>query len=308
MSTWTELIAELTQQPSDEAKSQWLNVRWVQAIHDAAAVCGDRNVIFYGSAFLQKGAAVPADSISIGHEDLNGFMSVIHGMDCSRGLTLLLHTPGGSPNAAETLVAYLRSKFESIEVVVPTLAMSAGTMMALASDRIIMGRQSQLGPIDTQFAMGGRFVSARGIVEQFRRAQEEILKAPANAHVWAPITQSLGPALLQDAQHALDYSEEMVSRWLATWMFSGDPNALARGKAVAGHFNDATTHKSHGRRIDFAEARDQGLNVSRLEDPQTLQEAVLTLYHVATLMFEQTSITKMILGSNDKIWAKNFQS
>ena len=63
---------------------------------------GNRHVIFYGSAFLQKPQA-PADRLQITHEDVNAFMSVMHGMTWSKNLTLLLHTPGGVTNAAETI-------------------------------------------------------------------------------------------------------------------------------------------------------------------------------------------------------------
>lgn len=309
MPTWNELLAAFQAQP-DATRGAWLEKTRDDAFAAVSATRGDRNVVLYASAFLQKGAVVPQTNLSIMHEDLNGFMGVIHGMEWDKGLTLLLHTPGGSPNAAETIVAYLRSKFDSIEVIVPTLAMSAGTMIALASDLVVMGRQSQLGPIDTQFGgTGARVVSARAIVEQFKRAQSEILADPANAHVWAPITQSLGPALLQDAQHALDYSEEMVARWLKTWMFSDETKrkAASHGKKVAKHFNDATTHKSHGRRIDYAEVESLGVKVEKLETNQDLQEAVLTAYHVMTLMFEHTMMAKMIIGSNGQSWAKNFK-
>lgn len=34
-------------------------------------------------------------------------MPVVHGVDCNKGLTLLMHTPGGVTNTAETIVAYL---------------------------------------------------------------------------------------------------------------------------------------------------------------------------------------------------------
>jgi len=56
--------------------------------------------------------------------------------------------------AAQTIVDYLRSKFSTIEVLVPTYAMSAGTMIALGCDRVFMGRQSQLGPTDPQLIVG----------------------------------------------------------------------------------------------------------------------------------------------------------
>jgi hypothetical protein len=110
----------------------------------------------------------------------------------------VLHTPGGDPNAAETIVSYLRSKFDYIEVIVPALAMSAGTMISLAADLIVLGRQSQLGPIDPQIPFGGRYVSARAIVDQFEQAKLHILGNPAAGipqnldagHVWAPILQA----------------------------------------------------------------------------------------------------------------------
>ena len=130
-------------------------------MNDVARLRGNRNVVLYASAFLQKPQA-PAQNLQLTAEELNGLMSVIHGMDWPAGLVLILHTPGGLTNAAETIVGYLRSKFSWIEVIVPALAMSAGTMIALSANTIVMGRQSQLGPIDAQLPAGGRYVSARG--------------------------------------------------------------------------------------------------------------------------------------------------
>lgn len=140
MPSWNDLLAEFVGQPDDAARGTWLTKRQGDALAEVGQLRGDRNVIFYASAFLQKPIA-PAYALSISAEDINGFMSVIYGMDCTKGLTLLLHTPGGATNAAETIVAYLRSKFTDIEVIVPTLAMSAGTMISLAAQRIVMGRR-----------------------------------------------------------------------------------------------------------------------------------------------------------------------
>ena len=87
----------------------------------------------------------------------------------------------------------------------------------------------------------------------------------------------MGPALLQEAQNALDYSESMVASWLARWMVSANPDPVGTGKAIAQHFNDASKHKSHGRRIDRDEAARTGVVVEHLEDDQKLQEAVLIM-------------------------------
>lgn len=309
MPSWNELLEQFAKQDSDEAKTAFLHDSMQRALADIALLRNGRQVIVYGSAFLQK-PGVPPDRLMISHEDLNGLMSVVYGMDWARGLTLVLHTPGGSPNAAESIVSYLRSKFEAVEVVVPTLAMSAGTMLALSADRVVMGRQSQLGPIDPQMVMPGRTVSARAVVEQFERAKSEIADPDTgdvrNAHVWAPILQSLGPALLQEAQNALAYSERMVAGWLARYMLRDSPDPAAAGTAVASHFNDASTHKSHGRRIGRDEARELGVIVDDLEDDQALQEAVLTAYHLLTIMFEQTPATKLLWADTARTWLKNW--
>ncbi|MSP38994.1 MAG: hypothetical protein EXR70_10940 [Deltaproteobacteria bacterium] len=259
-------------------------------------------MIFYASAFLQKPQS-NALNLQLTHEEINGFMSVMFGMDWSKGLTLILHTPGGITNAAESVVAYLDSKFDQIEVIIPTFAMSAGTMISLAAEKIVMGRQSQLGPIDPQIPLGGRLVSARAIVDQFERAKKEILADRNVAHVWAPILQTIGPAMLVEAQNALDYGERMVAEWLAKRMFKGE--SAAKAASAAKYFNDASEHKSHGRRIDRQEARTQSINVEDLEDDQDLQDAVLTLYHLTTIAFEKGPSTKSIAGSNGRMWVKN---
>ncbi len=232
-------------------------------------------------------------------------MSVMFGMKWEKGLTLILHTPGGITNAAETIGAYLWSKFDYIEVIVPTFAMSAGTMIALGTNRIVMGRQSQLGPIDPQLPVSGRFISARAAVDQFDRAKNEILSDVKTAHVWAPILQTLGPSLLQEAQNALAYGEEMVSKWLAQRMFAGQDNAVEKAAAVAKHFNDASTHKSHGRRIDRAEAAKYGLEVEQLENDQDLQEYVLTAYHLMSIVFDKGPATKLLATDSGRRWLKN---
>lgn len=308
MPSWTELINQLEAQPNDQQKNAWLIGNFDASLQNISKLRNNRNVLFYGSAFLQKPTA-PQILLQITHEEVNGFMSVIHGMDCSKGLTLIMHTPGGVTNATETIVSYLRSKFSDIEVIVPTFAMSAGTMISLAADRIIMGRQSQLGPIDPQMPAGGRIVSAIAILDQFERAKKEISEDRDQAHLWAPILPSLGPALLQEAQNAIDYSEQIVADWLEKYMFNGIDNANQKALEVAKHFSrgsgDGHKKKSHGRRIDCNEAKSQGLNIKDLETSQDLQEAALTAYHLLTIIFEKSPALKILASQQGKRWIKN---
>ena len=128
-----------------------------------------RNIIAYYSAFVQKPRI---DGTGIDDNDKNAFMQAVCGLDRSKGLDLILHTPGGQIAAAESLVSYLKALFgKDIRVFVPQIAMSAGTMIALSSKEIIMGKQSNLGPIDPQF--GG--MSCAGIIEEFNEACSDCL-------------------------------------------------------------------------------------------------------------------------------------
>ena len=305
MPSWDQLLKQLNNLRNDNAANRFIRSESLKRLQEIGRLRGGRHVIVYASAFLQKPQS-PADRLQITHEDVNAFMSVMYGMTWTKNLTLVLHTPGGVTNAAETLVAYLRSKFTDIEVIVPTYAMSAGTMISLAANRIVMGRQSQLGPIDPQFLMGPRAQSARAIVDQFEEAKKEILQNAAAAGVWFPILQTIGPALLQEARNALDYGERMVSQWLEEYMFAGKPNANTLAKNAAAYFSDATSHKSHGRRIDRDEARGQALDVEDLEDCQELQEAVLTLYHLETIAIEKGPAAKIVHSDLDTMFVKNW--
>ena len=231
-------------------------------------------------------------------------MAGVHGHDFNLGLLLILHTPGGMAEAAQTIVDYLRSKYKSITVLVPTYSMSAGTMIALGCDQIIMGRQSQLGPTDPQLIFGNRSFSAHSIVNQFEEAKGDIAGNPVLAHAWAPILGAFAPALLQEARKSIAYGQTLVENWLKEFMFAELPNSEQLAKDVAAHFGGGN-HGSHGKRISRDEARQWNLKVEDLEKNQSKQEAILTLYHLSTIAFELSPALKTVISSNGRMWVKN---
>jgi hypothetical protein len=115
----------------------------------------------------------------------------------------------------------------------------------------------------------------------------------------------MGPALLQEAKYALAYGEKMVAKWLQVGMFKKKKDATKKAAEAARHFNDASAHKSHGRRIDRDEARKQHLVIEDLETNQDLQDAVLTAYHLITITFEKTPIAKLLVSHAGRYWVKN---
>jgi hypothetical protein len=65
-------------------------------------------------------------------------------------IDVILHTPGGEVFACELIATALKNR-PNTTAYVPYCAMSAGTIIALATEKVVMGRHACLGPIDTQF-------------------------------------------------------------------------------------------------------------------------------------------------------------
>jgi ClpP class serine protease len=72
-------------------------------------------------------------------------------------IDLILHTPGGLVLATEQIAHALIRHQAKVTVFVPHYAMSGGTMLALASDEIVMDENAVLGPVDPQL---GNFPAA----------------------------------------------------------------------------------------------------------------------------------------------------
>lgn len=78
------------------------------------------------------------------------FVDFISAEKKSDSLTLVLSTPGGSPDAAYKMGRYIQSKYEHFHLFVPGYCKSAGTLLAVAAEEIIFSRYGELGPLDVQ--------------------------------------------------------------------------------------------------------------------------------------------------------------
>lgn len=252
-----------------------------------------RNVIVYYSGWLEKSQLVAQGltGFEVNDSDKNGFMSTIHQMDRSEGLDLVLHTPGGDIAATESIVHYLRSMFGTdIRVIVPQLAMSAGTMIALSAREILMGKHSSLGPIDPQ--IGG--LPAHGVVEEFETARREIQADPANIPLWQPIIAKYSPTLVGECDKAIRWSESMVGEWLRTGMFDGESDAQVRAQKILDEVGSHALTFNHSRHIDFDKAEDLGIKILRIESDPDLQNAILSVHHACGQTVSSTAAFKII--------------
>ena len=148
-----------------------------------------------------KGQLVGAGLLYINVNDKDVFDEMTRNLT-GRALDVLLHSPGGSAEATESIVHLLRARFDNIRFIVPSMAKSAATMLAMSGDQVVMDEISELGPTDPQMQLvrDGQPISspAQAIVDLFRRAQDEVNRDPSALPSWVPILREFGPSLLAE--------------------------------------------------------------------------------------------------------------
>ncbi|MBK6545704.1 MAG: ATP-dependent Clp protease proteolytic subunit [Saprospiraceae bacterium] len=263
-----------------------------------------RDTIIYITAYTtSKMSIIPPSLVSIVNDDIHGFMSALHGLSNDK-LDLIIHSPGGSAEAAEQIVNYLRAKYSHIRAIVPQSAMSAATMIACASDEIILGKHSAIGPIDPQITFPtptGLFTApAHSLLAEFEQAKSEVAANPNLAPIWVNKLKNLPHGILDICKNTTELSKIVVENWLKSFMFKLDSDKDNKSKHIADWLGTASNHKTHGRPIPISEAKSQGLNVIELESDPLLQEKVLSVFHSTIISIEVTNCIKIIENQKGK--------
>ncbi len=266
-----------------------------------------RNTILYYSGWLQRARLVQQSGISFSVNDLDkdGLMATVHELDRSMGLDLVLHTPGGDVAATESLVHYLRQMFDTdVRAIVPHLALSAGTMIALSCREIVMGKHSSLGPIDPQ--IGG--LAAHAVVEEWKRAYAESAADETRRQFWQLVINKYPVGLVGTCEKAIEWSEQIACSWLETGMFANEADPAAKAKSVIDEIGSLAETKAHNRHISADKAKSMGIHVVALEDDQDLQELVLSVHHACMLTLADTPTVKLIENQHGIAYAQQFDS
>jgi len=184
-------------------------------------------------------------------DDAEQVIRAIHLTDREVPVDIILHTPGGLVLAALQIARALAKHPAPVTAFVPHYAMSGGTLIALAADRIVMSEHAVLGPVDPQL---GRYpaasllrVVARKPIE--RLDDETLLLADQGERAIAQLRRSV---------------QELLARKLPA----------ERAEEVARLLTEGTW--THDHPITFEEARDLGLPVTS-EMPEEILE-LMELY------------------------------
>jgi hypothetical protein len=220
-------------------------------------------------------------------------------------LVFLLETGGGFAETARRIADVLRHHYQVVDFLVPSFAMSAGTVLAMSGDAIHMDYYSVLGPIDPQIEdQGGKPIPALGYLIQY----EELLeKANAGKISTAEmeILLNFDQLRLYAYRQARDLARSLLEEWLVKYKFKDwditettrtkvtEDMKRQRAREIADALNDVKRWNSHGLGINMARLR-QDLNLKIDDFGQNLPlNAVVRPYHKLFVDY----MTKMAWGS-----------
>jgi hypothetical protein len=201
-------------------------------------------------------------------------------------INLLLNSNGGDIYAAYKIINIIRERCQYFTVVIPLFAKSAATLMALGADRIVMGAQSELGPLDlpTEHPIAeGRMMSSLDAVRPIeylagvasdlgyrlgglirrkiglsRRDSIEIALQFASDYI-APIISKLDPLIVNECYRELDIAGHYARELLSRYMLANKKNKDEMAQSIAHQL--VWGYPSHEFAICINEAKRIGLEV-----------------------------------------------
>ena len=261
----------------------------------------DRSLLVYAANFL---ANLPPDApVSIDLQDVDGFTDLISSIDENqKTVDLLVHSPGGSPDATERIVKLLRKRFDEVHLLVPHSAYSAATMLAMACDTITLHKSAVLGPIDPQI----NGIPARQIKRAFGNLQKKIAaEGESSIVVYLPLIEKYNLHLLEICDDAEKLSKNLVKDWLKTYMFQ---NKRSNGKDIASavkYMSDFDKHLLHSRPLDIDRLKGYGIQVEYAEE--RLQELLWEAHILQDGLFNGGGFVKIYESPGRISWGKRLQ-
>lgn len=197
--------------------------------------------------------------------------------DTKKGF-LILNSNGGSGDAAEKLLTMCRKKFsDEFTIIVPNFAKSAATMMCLGADKIMMGYPAELGPIDPQIPDGrGGWIPARSYIDGLDIIRKNVTEKKDPPEMYLSMLQQVRPEIISICEASIKGARKFAEHWLKKYMLKDNPT---QAEDVAEWLSDGKTYKSHGKVIDYQEARDVlKLNVDQINPNDELWFLIWELY------------------------------
>jgi serine dehydrogenase proteinase len=204
-------------------------------------------------------------------DDVVGIIELLHNVARDSNIDFLLHTGGGDIDAAEKISSMVRTTVGKgrLRVIVPDFAKSAGTLIALAADKIVMSDSSELGPIDPQFKKADGDGNARWLsVLSYLKAYENVcakLRATPEDVPARIMLSKLDPTTVVQFEAISRRTRTLAEEHLNRWMFQRKKATYTK---IAGELMDTSRWLSHGQMIGWQDAKQMELEVEYLP-PET---------------------------------------
>lgn len=301
VSEWYDFLEALKQ----EASGQQLNLYELRqkCYKDIEALRG-RPLLVYSVKFPLPPSPIPfTPPISIDLADIDGFSDLVNSIDGKKEVDILLHSPGGSPEATERIVDILRSSFDNITFLIPHSAYSAATMLSLSGNEIILHSSASLGPIDPQI----NGTPARALKRGFEKAKKALKdEGPESLPAYIPLIEKYTLELLEICEDYEQLSKELVRLWLKEYMFKNDETKTELIESAVTFFSDYDTHRTHNRSLTYNRIKHLGLNINLAHGELS---SLLRESHVLFEgFFGMTQFVKVYENSSGLSWGKQFHT
>lgn len=262
------------------------------------------DVLSYASTF----------SGSIEWDDKLPFYDQLSNLGKSKHIDIILETPGGLAEVVEDFIQTLRKKYDSVNVIVPGYAMSAGTIFAMGANEILMGEMSSLGPIDAQMVTNNKRFAADAFLMGLDKIKEECATSGRLNPAYIPILQQISPGEIQSCENAQSFSKTLVKDWLSKYKFndwvehSSDGRPVTadekniRAQEIADQLSKHSQWLTHSRNLKIADLQEIGLKIIDYSQDTKLNEAITGYYALLKMSFEKTNISKIYETAESQIY------
>lgn len=186
-------------------------------------------------------------------------------------LGICLTTPGGEAEAVEKMVEIARHHYGQLFAIVPRTAMSAGTILCMACDKIYMDYSSSLGPIDPQVPDREQkfLIPALGYLDKVAELIAKSHDGTISPAEFA-LLQAQDLAMIRFYEQAKELSVNLLKQWLTRYKFKDwavhrttdpgtpvtDEQKAARAEEIAHLLSNNNYWYSHGRMIGMKTLRE----------------------------------------------------
>ncbi len=233
-------------------------------------------------------------------DDTMPFADLLHNVPPNVDVDLLLHTGGGSVDAAEKIIRLTRSRIgqAAFRIIVPDFAKSAGTVMVLGADSVVMSDTSELGPIDPQIFLPGGWRSVQNYLDAYDAYAEELQNDPNNLAAQIMLGK-IDPATIKLCEAARHRARQSAESLLRSGMFRPDSiRPDGNWSATASELLDTTRWLSHSQMISWEDASGLGLVVEHLDHRSEIWQGYWQLY----------CLQRLAVVENQKLYESDYAS